>query len=534
EADDNNVDFDTQLRLEREEAAAKDAANGVSNQRTNDNEANKKTRTDEDGTVFDWDEDKQAWFPRIDSEMLIRYQLGYGTSEQQQQQPIGGPEFDSLPPEEQEKAREYWEQYYNSQEYRDWYARYSDSATTAATAGQDGESSTASQQQQQQSRKRELKKKKPDQQQQQWFEVPPDQNTHVFVQNLPLDLTEPEFIEFMSKCGMVLHDPLTRRPKVKLYTDEDGNFNGSARCGYIKKESVALALQILDGYRLRDCEVSVEPAKFQPKEGFDPSKRRKLTNKEKKKVKEQQTRLLAWAPADSAASADGGLGVSAGANAARRSDRVLVISNVFDPSEFDSDPLLLEKIRDDVVTRCAQYGPVRKAVVHDRNPDGVVLVTFAESGQCSLALSQLDGRMFRAGRVLKAAIWDGRTKYHVEETEEQAARRRAIWERQILGEDCRQTGLPTTERPLEGQPEGHPESQPEGHPKGQPEGHPEGHPKGQPEGHPEGHPKGQPEGQPEAHPGGHPGGQPEGQPEVEAESTTDEEEPIASSSDDDN
>ena len=54
-----------------------------------------------------------------------------------------------------------------------------------------------------------------------------------------------------------------------------------------------LALQIIDGCRLRDHTVSVERAKFTMKGDYDPAKkRRKLTNKEKKRAKEQQTK---WA-----------------------------------------------------------------------------------------------------------------------------------------------------------------------------------------------------------------------------------------------
>lgn len=57
----------------------------------------------------------------------------------------------------------------------------------------------------------------------------------------------------------------------------------------LRVESVELALKILDGYEVRGNKIHVERAKFTMKGNFDPSKKRKkLTNKEKKRLKEKQ------------------------------------------------------------------------------------------------------------------------------------------------------------------------------------------------------------------------------------------------------
>ena len=47
-------------------------------------------------------------------------------------------------------------------------------------------------------------------------------------------MTENSFVTLMQKCGMVMLDEKTSRPKVKLYKDEEGNFKGDALCTYIK------------------------------------------------------------------------------------------------------------------------------------------------------------------------------------------------------------------------------------------------------------------------------------------------------------
>lgn len=60
-------------------------------------------------------------------------------------------------------------------------------------------------------------------------------------------------------------------------------------CFCLQVESVELALKILDGYEVRGNKIHVERAKFTMKGNFDPSKKRKkLTNKEKKRLKEKQ------------------------------------------------------------------------------------------------------------------------------------------------------------------------------------------------------------------------------------------------------
>ena len=67
-----------------------------------------------------------------------------------------------------------------------------------------------------------------------WFEVEETHNTNVYVSGLPLDVTDEEFKELMNKCGLIMYDPHTRKPKLKLYRDENGDPKGDGRCCYIK------------------------------------------------------------------------------------------------------------------------------------------------------------------------------------------------------------------------------------------------------------------------------------------------------------
>lgn len=38
----------------------------------------------------------------------------------------------------------------------------------------------------------------------------------------------------MSKCGIIAKDIDTGKMKMKMYRDDDGEFKGEARCGYVK------------------------------------------------------------------------------------------------------------------------------------------------------------------------------------------------------------------------------------------------------------------------------------------------------------
>ena len=67
-----------------------------------------------------------------------------------------------------------------------------------------------------------------------WFEVEEAKNTNVYVTGLPLDITEEEYEEMMKKYGLIMFDPFTRKPKLKLYKDENGQCKGDALCCFIK------------------------------------------------------------------------------------------------------------------------------------------------------------------------------------------------------------------------------------------------------------------------------------------------------------
>ncbi|KAK8776842.1 hypothetical protein V5799_029813 [Amblyomma americanum] len=66
-----------------------------------------------------------------------------------------------------------------------------------------------------------------------WFELDDAHNTWAYVSNLPDDIDEEEFLELMSKCGLLMKDEKGHY-KIELYHMREGELKGDALCCYIK------------------------------------------------------------------------------------------------------------------------------------------------------------------------------------------------------------------------------------------------------------------------------------------------------------
>ena len=417
--------------------------------------------------MYDWDDDKKAWFPRINEDFIAHYQMSYGMDvsgadvKPVDQSP--GVDFSAIPaaPDVNDPGYSEWYTKYgnttNSQEYRDWYNYYygqqgqSDTDTEAATqpdkcltavqsnphdesyweqlkeqavkdaeAGIEPTKAEDFEKAQETDKKGKKKKEKPPPKPASWFDMEEQDNTNVYFSGLPPSITADSFKELTTKCGLIAFDPITKKPKLKIYKDPDGNPKGDGLCCYIKQESVELALKILDGYVLDGHTLSVEKAKFELKGSYDPSKRkRKLTNKEKKAFREKQAKLFEWRP-------------DKPRFARARHEKTVIVKNVFSLEEVDKNLLLVSELEEDLTSECAKYGQVKKVKVYERNPEGVVSVTFSEAEEADVCRDAVNGRWF-ACRQLTAETWDGKTKYFIEETEAEYKERLSKWEQYLEG-----------------------------------------------------------------------------------------------------
>uniref|UniRef100_A0A4W5N5Q3 17S U2 SnRNP complex component HTATSF1 n=1 Tax=Hucho hucho TaxID=62062 RepID=A0A4W5N5Q3_9TELE len=244
---------------------------------------------------------------------------------------------------------------------------------------------------------------------------------------LPLDITTEEFVELMSKCGIVMRDPVSEEYKVKLYRDGYGNQKGDGRCCYLKKESVALTEGLIDESEIRGYQLHVEAARFELKGQYDASKKKKKSKDYRKRMKAQQ-KQLDWRPEKKG-------------EARMRHERVLIIQNMFHPSDFEEDPLVLNEYRDDLRIECEKFGQVKKVIIFDRHPDGVASVAFKETEDADVCQIALDSRWF-GGKKLSAQLWDGSTDYQVEETTREREERLKGWA--VYLEGGREQGACTT------------------------------------------------------------------------------------------
>lgn len=71
-------------------------------------------------------------------------------------------------------------------------------------------------------------------------------NTAVYVTSVPLDAEFEEIRDIFSRCGVIAEEIDSGRPRIKMYTDDDGKFKGELLVVYFRPESVNLAIQMLD------------------------------------------------------------------------------------------------------------------------------------------------------------------------------------------------------------------------------------------------------------------------------------------------
>jgi RNA recognition motif-containing protein len=371
-----------------------------------------------DGTVYEWDASKRAWFPKIDDTFLAMYQASYGvdqqptSTDQPSDQSINQPAelLSGLIGNQTSSQADN-----QSSDPTDKQPTPTKSPVAVLTTSNNEGEGTANESSSSNSNGKPAttpQKRKPEAG---WFEMDSNLNTHVYVNGLPLDITEEEFVELMSKYGIIKENEDSGESKVKLYKDGQGQLKGDGLCCYLKRESVDLAIQLLHDSVYRGCRVYVEPAHFELKGKYRPELKKKKPSQGKKK-KDQQQKLLGWKE-------------HVGPKRSKY-DKVVVLENMFDPVEFEGNPASLQDIKDDVREECEKYGDVRKLMVFDRNPKGVISVGFKDFESADLCIQAMQGRYF-GGKVIKAHSWDGETSYHIEESEEEKRKRLKDWEKYL-------------------------------------------------------------------------------------------------------
>ncbi|KAI0851388.1 hypothetical protein F5Y00DRAFT_8403 [Daldinia vernicosa] len=357
---------------------------------------NKYIAVQEDGSEFEWDSQLKRWIPVVDEDLLAQQQLAYGGSASPDNEPDNGSNSSSIP----NKKRK---------------------------TDQPNGRGDAPRGQQQRPKKRQ---KQPPQ---------PRQNTAIYVTGLPLDVTVDEVHDvFSRKCGVIAEEIDSGRPRIKLYTDEKGNFKGDALIVFFKPQSVDMAIMLLDDtdfrftssglasgrMRVQAADSSYKKMNYEgTKEesngnGADEgtSERSKLilgAGKAPDRAREQdkqkiirRTQKLDAKLADWDDDDPYGGQLETGA----RRDRVVILRHMFTLRELEEDPAAMLEIKEDIREECSKLGPVTNVVLYDLEEEGIASVKFATPEAAEACVNLMDGRAFD-GRTVRATIATGRERY---------------------------------------------------------------------------------------------------------------------------
>ena len=255
---------------------------------------------------------------------------------------------------------------------------------------------------------------------------------------LPPDATVDEVAELFSrKCGVIAEEIDSGRPRVKLYTDGEGNFKGDALIVFFKPQSVDMAIMLLDDtdfrfsaagltsgkMRVQPADASYKKTNYDDDEGgagADGSAsgnnnnkknradgaRRSEHDKQKiiKKTQKLDAKLADWSDDEPYP-----LPAEAGGKVSKW-DRIVILKHMFTLEELDEDPAALLEIKEDIREECAKLGDVTNVVLYDKEASGIVSVKFRKAEAAEACVRLMDGRAFD-GRTVEATIATGKEKY---------------------------------------------------------------------------------------------------------------------------
>ncbi|ORX47928.1 hypothetical protein BCR36DRAFT_355443 [Piromyces finnis] len=322
---------------------------------------------------YEWDEDKKAWFPMWNEQLMASQQSAYSVEGVDDTEEV-------IKPKDKRKAK--------------IYTMEDESA-----------------------------KKKPKVEKKKII-------TSVYVSGLPFDTTLEEMKEVFSKYGIISEDINTGQPRIKLYKDNEGNLKGDGLVTFLKPESVELCIDLLDDSDFRlgeNSRIRVQKAEFKEKEKTNDNNNNNKKNPDNKRKIQQkfikQQKKLDWFDETTGKRTE-------------KSKKVMILKNMFSVQELEEDPSLILDLKEDVRTECENFGEVTNVVLYEKNPEGVISVRFKDELSVLLCIRKMNGRYF-AGKRIIAEVHDGKTKYKVNnplEDKEEEERKRSERYRQFLNQ----------------------------------------------------------------------------------------------------
>ncbi|KAJ2897269.1 hypothetical protein MKZ38_004823 [Zalerion maritima] len=262
----------------------------------------------------------------------------------------------------------------------------------------------------------------------------PRQNTAIYVTGLPVDATVDEVHEvFGRKCGVIAEEIDSGKPRIKLYTDSEGNPKGDALIVFFKPQSVEMAIMLLDDTTLRlgddgrTMKIEAADSSYKktqyieeggagstpgPDEDGDISMnsaanqdKKVRTEKEKQKIRRKaeklQNKLADWSDDEP---------YQTEKKQASRWDKTVILKHMFTLKELEEDATAILDIKEDIRDECEKLGEVKNVVLFDLEEEGVVSIKFAEVESADACIRLMDGRSF-GGQVVEASIATGTERF---------------------------------------------------------------------------------------------------------------------------
>ena len=322
----------------------------------------------EDGTEYEFDEAIKRWIPVLDEALLEEQQKAYRVAGVDESEPV----------EAKRKKRK--KEYVNGE----------DEGGRAVKATKKAKAS-----------------------------LPPRANTAVYVTGLPHDVTVEEVREeFSRKCGVIAEEIDSGKPRIKLYTDEKGEFKGDALIVFFKAQSVDMAIMLLDDTEFRlgagegsgKMRVQAADASYKKtqhegngEEVKDREKQKRTAQDKAKIIKKTQkldARLADWSDDEPSSIVE----------TSSRWDKVVILKHMFTLTELEEDSGAILDIKEDIREECSKLGQVTNVVLFDMEEDGVASVRFANAEAARACVGVMDGRNF-GGQKVMAYISDGKEQF---------------------------------------------------------------------------------------------------------------------------
>jgi HIV Tat-specific factor 1 len=225
---------------------------------------------------------------------------------------------------------------------------------------------------------------------------------------------------FSRKCGVIAEEIDSGKPRIKLYTDSNGDFKGDALIVFFKAPSVNMAIMLLDDteFRLGDTSngrMRVQAAESSYKKvqhtdgagvvGEEEKEKRKQSAKDKqkiiKKTQKLNARLADWSDDDEPSSMT---------ETSSRWDKVVILKHMFTLEELAEDAGAILDIKEDIREECSKLGEVTNVVLFDLEEEGVASVRFSNAEAANACVRLMNGRSF-AGQKVEAYISDGKEQF---------------------------------------------------------------------------------------------------------------------------